>query len=441
MHLAMVGVGYVGLVTGACMAEAGHQVICMDLDPEKIEALRRGVIPIYEPGLEDYVHRNVAAGRLSFTTDLKEAVSKSQAIFVCVGTPSREDGSADLQYVFGVAKSVGQTMEDYKVVVDKSTVPVGTAARVRQLIAKELARRGVDLSFDVVSNPEFLREGAAIGDFMSPDRIVVGVESDRAKELMAEVYRPWTEKNHPLYFMEVPSAELTKYAANSFLAAKISFINEIANLCALTGANIVNVRQGMGSDKRIGPLFLNPGLGYGGSCFPKDVKALIHTAKTLAYNFKMLEATDTVNMTQRHRFILKIIQHFNGNLDGRKLAIWGLAFKPDTDDIREAPALTLIERLLDLGVQLAVYDPAAMNEVKKYFHQHPERDRITYGEFPEAVLPGADALIICTEWQVFRKADPQAIKSRLKNPVVFDGRNIFKPEAMRDLGFTYFFVG
>jgi UDPglucose 6-dehydrogenase len=441
MQLAMIGVGYVGLVSGACFAEAGHKVICMDVDPKKIEALRNGKIPIYEPGLDDYVKRHIANGRLTFTTDLTEAVSQSQVIFICVGTPSREDGSADLHYVFEVARSVGRTMESYKIVVDKSTVPVGTAAQVRRFIAKELARRGVEIPFDVVSNPEFLREGSAIDDFMKPDRIVVGVESDKAKDLMSEVYQPWTDEKYPLYVMEVPSAEMTKYAANSFLATKISFINEIANLCAITGANINNVRLGMGSDKRIGHLFLYPGLGYGGSCFPKDVKALTYTAKTLAYNFKILEATETVNQTQRHRFILQISQYFQNDLDGKKLALWGLAFKPDTDDVREAAALTVIERLLEMGAELNVYDPQAMDEVKEYFRKHPDRNRINYVGSPEAALPGAEALIVCTEWEVFRKADLNLIKSQLKNPVVFDGRNIYDPVTMRDMGFTYSFVG
>ncbi|AEB07997.1 UDP-glucose dehydrogenase family protein [Desulfobacca acetoxidans] len=443
MKLAMIGVGYVGLVTGACFAQTGHEVICMDIDSKKIEGLRKNEIeiPIYEPGLKDYVKLNVAAGRLSFTTDLNQAVSQSQVIFICVGTPSREDGSADLRYVYEVARSVGQTMQEYKIVVDKSTVPVGTAARVRQLIAKELARRGTNLTFDVVSNPEFLREGSAIDDFMRPDRIVVGVESPEAERIMQELYKPWTDGKFELFVMEVPSAEMTKYAANSFLATKISFINEIANLCALTGANIKSVQKGMGSDKRIGPHFLYPGLGYGGSCFPKDVKALVYIAQTLAYNFKILEATEIVNQAQRHRFILEITRYFQNNLEGKKLALWGLAFKPETDDIREAPSLTIIERLLEMGAELSVHDPEAMKEVQFYFRKHANRDRITYADLPEAALPKAEALIINTEWEVYKNAELNLIKSRMKNPVVFDGRNIYDPAKMREMGFTYFFVG
>jgi UDPglucose 6-dehydrogenase len=441
MHLAMVGVGYVGLVSGACFAESGHKVICIDVDPKKIEGLRQGIMPIYEPGLDDYVKRNVAAGRLSFTTDLQEAVAKSQIIFICVGTPSRDDGSADLHYVYEVARSIGQIMEEYKIVVDKSTVPVGTAVRVRQIIAKELARRSVNIEFDIVSNPEFLREGSAIGDLMEPDRTVVGVESDKARDLMAEVYRYWTEKNYPLYFMEVASAEMTKYAANAFLATKITFMNEIANLCTLTGANVNNVRLGIGSDTRIGDRFLYPGLGYGGSCFPKDVKALIYIGKSMGYNFSLLEATNMVNQGQRHRFIYTICQYFENQLDGRKLALWGLAFKPNTDDIREAPALTVMERLLDMGAVLHVYDPVAMDEVKKFFRDYPYPERIIYASSPEEALVEAEALVINTEWDIFRQFYPSRIKALMAKPVVFDGRNIFDPVAMAQQDIMYYYIG
>ncbi len=441
MHLAMIGVGYVGLVSGACFAEAGQTVICMDVDPQKIEGLRRGEIPIYEPGLEDFVRRNVAAGRLSFTTDLNDAVDRSQVIFICVGTPSREDGSADLHYVDEVARGIGRTMDAYKVIVNKSTVPVGTARRVRRLVSKELARRGLDLEFDVVSNPEFLREGSALHDFMQPDRTVVGVESAKARQLMAELYRYWTEKKFPLYFMDVASAEMTKYAANAFLATKITFMNEIANLCALSGANIDQVRVGIGSDSRIGDRFLFPGLGYGGSCFPKDVKALIYMGKTMGYNFNILEATNLVNQAQRHRFIFTIGSFFDHQLDGKTLALWGLAFKPNTDDIREAPALTVMERLLDLGADLRVYDPVAMLEVQKHYENYPYPERIVYAPTPEAALEGADALVINTEWDVFRQFDVSRLKNLLKAPVVFDGRNIYDPAQMKQAGIHYFYIG
>jgi UDPglucose 6-dehydrogenase len=441
MHLTMVGVGYVGLVSGTCFAEAGHQVTCIDVDPKKIAGLHQGIIPIYEPGLEDYVKRNVKAGRLSFTTDLQEAVEKSQIIFICVGTPSRDDGSADLHYVYEVARGIGRTMNEYKIIVDKSTVPVGTAVRVRQLITKELAQRRLEIDFDVVSNPEFLREGSAIGDLMEPDRTVVGVESDKARQLMAEVYRYWTEKNYPLYFMEVASAEMTKYAANAFLATKITFMNEIANLCTLTGANVNNVRLGIGSDSRIGDKFLYPGLGYGGSCFPKDVKALIYMGKAMGYNFSLLDATNIVNQAQRHRFVYTICQYFDNQLDSRKLALWGLAFKPNTDDIREAPALTVMERLLDMGAVLQVYDPVAMDEVKKFFRDYPYPERIIYVSSPEEALEGAEALVINTEWDVFRRFDPSRIKALMAKALVFDGRNIFDPESMKEQDIPYYYIG
>ncbi|MGQ9919891.1 MAG: UDP-glucose dehydrogenase family protein [Desulfobacca sp.] len=441
MHLAMIGVGYVGLVSGACFAEAGQNVICMDVDPEKIDGLRQGQIPIYEPGLEDFVRRNVAAGRLSFTTDVHEAVDRSQVIFICVGTPSRDDGSADLHYVDEVARGIGRTMDEYKVIVNKSTVPVGTARRVRRLISKELARRGLDLEFDVVSNPEFLREGSALHDFMQPDRTVVGVESPKARDIMAELYRYWTEQNYPLYFMEVASAEMTKYAANAFLATKITFMNEIANLCALSGANIDEVRVGIGSDKRIGDRFLYPGLGYGGSCFPKDVKALIYMGKTMGYTFSILEATNMVNQAQRHRFIFAVSAYFDHQLDGRTIALWGLAFKPNTDDIREAPSLTVMERLLDLGADLRVYDPVAMPEVQRYYEHYPYPERIFYAASPEAAAEGADALVINTEWDVFRQFEVGRLKDLLQRPVVFDGRNIYDPVLMTQAGLEYFYIG
>jgi UDPglucose 6-dehydrogenase len=441
MHIAMIGVGYVGLVSGACFAETGQQVICMDVDPGKIEALRRGVIPIYEPGLEEVVKRNLAAGRLSFTTDLAATVAASQIIFICVGTPSREDGSADLHFVDEAARGIGRTMEEYKIIVNKSTVPVGTARRVARLISKELARRRLSVEFDVVSNPEFLREGSALKDFMEPERTVVGVESPRARALMAELYRYWTDQNYPLYFMDVASAEMTKYAANAFLATKITFMNEIANLCALSGADINQVRIGIGSDSRIGERFLLPGLGYGGSCFPKDVKALIYMGKTYGYTFSILEATNRVNQAQRHRFILTISSYFDHQLDDKTIALWGLAFKPNTDDIREAPALTVMERLLDQGAQLRVYDPAAMGEVQRHYRDYPYPERIFYAQTPAEALNGAEALVINTEWDIFRQFDVSQLKAQLKQPVVFDGRNIYDPVVMAREGIHYFYVG
>lgn len=441
MQIAMIGVGYVGLVSGACFAEAGQTVICMDVDPQKIAGLQQGRIPIYEPGLEDFVKRNAAAGRLIFTSDLQEAVSQGQIIFICVGTPSRDDGSADLHYVDEVARGIGRCMTEYKVIVNKSTVPVGTARRVRRLVSKELARRGVELEFDVVSNPEFLREGSAVGDFMEPDRTVVGVESPRAQKLLAELYCYWTERNYPLYFMDVASAEMTKYAANAFLATKITFMNEIANLCTICGAAIDQVRVGIGSDSRIGERFLYPGLGYGGSCFPKDVKALIYMGKTMGYTFSILEATNMVNQAQRHRFIFSISSYFDHQLDGRTFALWGLAFKPNTDDIREAPALTVMERFLDLGANLRVYDPVAMPEVQKHFRDYPYQERILYAPSPEAALEGADALVINTEWDVFRQFDVGQIKTLLKMPVIFDGRNIYDPTKLAQMGMQYYYIG
>jgi UDPglucose 6-dehydrogenase len=441
MHIAMIGVGYVGLVSGTCFAETGQQVICMDVDPHRIAGLRQGIIPIYEPGLDDLVARNVAAGRLRFTTDLQEAVEQSQIIFICVGTPSRDDGSADLHYVDEVARGIGRIMKAYKVIVNKSTVPVGTAKRVRRIITKELGQRGLNLEFDVVSNPEFLREGSAIGDFMEPERTVVGVESPKAQALMAELYQYWTDKNFPLYFMDVASAEMTKYAANAFLATKITFMNEIANLCALSGADVNQVRIGIGSDSRIGERFLFPGLGYGGSCFPKDVKALIYMGKTLGYTFSILEATNRVNQAQRHLFIRTVSQYFQNNLDDKVIALWGLSFKPNTDDIREAPALTVMERLLDLGANLRVYDPVAMPEVQKHFQNYPYPERIVYAASPEEALTGADALVINTEWDLFRHFNTSRIKGLLKEPVVFDGRNIYDPQAMAQAGIRYFFIG
>jgi|UniRef100_A0A7C3Z9D0 UDPglucose 6-dehydrogenase len=438
MKLAIVGAGYVGLVTAACFAEMGNEVICVDADAEKISGLKKGRIPIYEPGLEDYVKRNHADKRLTFTTDLASAVQKSLVIFIAVGTPQDKDGSADLSAVLAVAREIGKTINGYKVIVEKSTVPVGTAAKVRKVISEELAARGVDYEFDVVSNPEFLKEGTALDDFMKPDRIVVGCDDVRVAELMKELYAPFVRTHHPIIIMDVVSAELTKYAANAFLATKISFINEIANICALTGANISMVRQGIGSDSRIGHLFLFPGLGYGGSCFPKDMQALIHTARSLGYTPRLLDAAEAINFAQREKFVTVIKNYFQGNLKGKTLAIWGLAFKPGTDDVREAPALTVIARLAELGATIQAFDPQAMHTARQELGELPQ---VSYAKSCYEALKGADALVINTEWTSFREPDFERIKSLLKQPVIFDGRNLYNPGKMDQLGFQYFYVG
>jgi UDPglucose 6-dehydrogenase len=438
MKLAIIGAGYVGLVTAACFSEMGNEVICVDADKAKVEALEQGRIPIYEPGLEAYVKRNVLENRLFYTTDLSAAVEASLVIFIAVGTPQDKDGSADLSMVLQVAKDIGRYMNGYKVIVEKSTVPVGTAAKVRQVISQELKARGEVFEFDVVSNPEFLKEGTALDDFMKPDRIVVGCDDVRVAELMKELYAPFVRTNHPIIIMDVVSSELTKYAANAFLATKISFINEIANICSRTGANINMVRQGIGSDRRIGNLFLFPGLGYGGSCFPKDMQALIHTANSLGYVPRVLEAAEAVNQDQRRLFMEVIRGHFKNELGGKVLAIWGLSFKPQTDDIREAPALTLISWLLEAGVRVQVHDPEAMPATRQYLGENPA---ISYANAAYDALNGADALVICTEWSKFREPDFERMKSLLKAPVIFDGRNLYNPAKLAGLGFTYFHVG
>lgn len=438
MKLAIFGAGYVGLVTAACFAEMGNDVICVDADPAKVEALEQGRIPIYEPGLEDYVKRNCQDKRLSFATDLGPAIQRSLVCFIAVGTPQDRDGSADLSMVLQVARDIGRHMNGYKVIVEKSTVPVGTAVQVRRVIQEELAKRGKTFEFDVVSNPEFLKEGTALDDFMKPDRIVVGCDEVRVAELMKELYAPFVRTNHPVIIMDVVSAELTKYAANAFLATKISFINEIANICSRTGADINMVRQGIGSDRRIGPLFLFPGLGYGGSCFPKDMQALIHTAKSRQYTPRLLEAVEAVNLDQRRVFLDLIRNYFHDDLKGKVLAVWGLSFKPQTDDIREAPALTIISRLLDLGARVQAHDPEAMPNAGQYFKNHPG---ISFASASYDALKGADALVICTEWTKFREPDFERIKALLKAPVIFDGRNLYNPKKLVGLGFTYFHMG
>jgi len=430
--IAVIGTGYVGLVTGTCLAESGNQVICVDNNERKVERLKAGEIPIYEPQLDVFFERNVREGRLSFTTDLKQAVDASQLIFLALPTPPGEDGSADLSYILGVADQLGHLLQtEYKIIIDKSTVPVGTAELVHTALTKN-----AKADFDVVSNPEFLREGFAVEDFMKPDRVVVGTESPRAQKIMEELYLPFVRSGNPIIFMDERSAELTKYAANAFLATKISFMNEIANICELMGADADLIRKGIGSDERIGKRFLFPGIGYGGSCFPKDVKALVKSSQDVAYDFQILKSVMAVNEAQKTIILPKIEEHFKGNLSKRKIAIWGLSFKPDTDDIREAPALYIIDELLKKEAILHVYDPEAMDNVKQSIG-----DVITYSTDMYAALQDADALIVCTEWSAFRNPDFEKMKLALKQPVIFDGRNVFHNELMRDLGFTYFSIG
>jgi UDPglucose 6-dehydrogenase len=438
MKLAIIGAGYVGLVTAACFAEMGNEVICVDADAAKVEALEQGRIPIYEPGLEAYVKRNHQEHRLAFTTELGPAIQKSLVCFIAVGTPQDKDGSADLSMVLQVARDIGRQMDGYKVIVEKSTVPVGTARLVRRAIQEELQARGEAFEFDVVSNPEFLKEGTALDDFMKPDRVVVGCDEVRVAELMKELYAPFTRTNRPIIIMDVVSAELTKYAANAFLATKISFINELANICSRTGANITRVRQGIGSDSRIGPLFLFPGLGYGGSCFPKDMQALIHTARSFDYVPRLLDAAEAINQDQRRIFVDVIRSHFKGDLKGRVFAIWGLSFKPQTDDIREAPALTIISHLLEAGARVQAYDPEAMTATRQYLG---DNSNVSYVSSTYEALKGADALIICTEWSKFREPDFERMQSLMKAPVIFDGRNLYNPLKLANLGFKYFYIG
>ncbi|MDP4532424.1 UDP-glucose/GDP-mannose dehydrogenase family protein [Marinobacter salarius] len=438
MKITIFGTGYVGLVTGACLADVGHHVLCMDVDQGKIDKLRNGHIPIYEPGLESIVKHTVEAGRLAFTTDTQEAVAHGSLQFIAVGTPPDEDGSADLQYVTAVARSIGQYMDDYKVVVDKSTVPVGTGDRVKAAVRSELDKRGLELDFDVVSNPEFLKEGAAITDFMKPDRIIVGTDSERAKELLHEVYYPFNRSHERMIFMDIRSAELTKYAANSMLATKISFMNEIANLAERLGADIENVRRGIGSDPRIGYHFIYPGCGYGGSCFPKDVQALTRTARDCDYDSRLLNAVEAVNNAQKHVLFDKISHYFGGNLKGKVVAIWGLAFKPNTDDMREASSRALMQDLWKAGASVQAFDPEAMEETQRIFGDQPG---LTLCGTKEQALKGADVLAICTEWKEFRSPDFEAIAANLKEPVVFDGRNLYEPEMLERHGMIYYAIG
>lgn len=438
MKITVVGTGYVGLVSGTCLAEVGNDVLCLDLDADKIRILNEGGIPIYEPGLEAMVARNKAAGRLRFTTSVEEAVAHGTLQFIAVGTPPDEDGSADLQYVVAAARNIGRHMTGYKVVVDKSTVPVGTADRVQAAISEELKARGVDLPFSVVSNPEFLKEGAAIEDFMKPDRIVVGVADARAADLMRQLYAPFQRNHERLIVMDVRSAELTKYAANAMLATRISFMNELANLAEKLGADIELVRKGIGADPRIGFHFLYPGCGYGGSCFPKDVQALARTARAAGQELKVLQAVEDANEAQKRVLTGKIVERFGERLDGRVFAVWGLAFKPNTDDMREAPSRVLIADLLARGAAVRAYDPVAMREARRVFGDEP---RIAYADSPMSALDGADALAIVTEWKEFRAPDFDAMRAKLRAGVVFDGRNLYEPVHPRAAGLEYHAIG
>jgi UDPglucose 6-dehydrogenase len=429
--IAVVGTGYVGLVTGTCFAETGNQVICVDIDANKVERLRNGEIPIYEPHLDVLFERNIKANRLSFTTNLEEGIKDAEIIFLALPTPPGEDGSADLRYILGVADDLGKILTDYKVIVDKSTVPVGTAEKVHAAIAKN-----AKVDFDVVSNPEFLREGFAVDDFMKPDRVVIGTSSERAEKMMEQLYKPFVRQGNPIIFMDEKSAELTKYAANSFLATKITFMNEIANFCELVGADVDKVRIGIGSDDRIGKRFLFPGIGYGGSCFPKDVQALVNSGNENGFSFEILKAVMNVNEEQKTVLFPKMLNFFRGNLIGKKIALWGLAFKPDTDDIREAPALYMIDALVNAGASVCAYDPEAMKNVEGLI-----ADKIAYADSEYKALENADALLICTEWGVFRNPDFDQIGKLLKDKVIFDGRNLFEVQEMNEKGFYYSSIG
>jgi len=438
MKITIFGSGYVGLVTGACLAEVGNQVMCMDVDQHKIDQLKQGIIPIYEPGLEEMVKDNQAAGRLHFTTDVKEAVNYGLFQFVAVGTPPDEDGSADLKYVLAVAKSVAEHMTDYKIIVDKSTVPVGTADKVKQVVSDVLLLRGQHIEFDVVSNPEFLKEGSALDDFMKPDRIIIGTDNPRTAELLKALYAPFNRSRERVINMDIRSAELTKYAANAMLATKISFMNELANLAERLGADIEHVRHGIGSDSRIGYSFIYPGCGYGGSCFPKDVKALERTARDYNYHAELLSAVENVNDRQKHRLFEKINAHFQGNLTGKVFALWGLAFKPNTDDMREAPSRVVLEALIDAGAIVQAYDPEAMHEVTRIYG---EKAGLVYCHKQPDTLQDADALVIVTEWKQFRSPDFDQLSQQLKDKVIFDGRNMYEPEQVKQSGLQYYSIG
>lgn len=436
MKIAIVGSGYVGLVTGACFSEVGIEVVCVDINQHKIDQLNKGIVPIFEPGLEEMLQRNMKKNRLRFTTDIAAAVKDCEVLFIAVGTPPDEDGSADLQYVLSVARDCGKHMNDYLLVVTKSTVPVGTSEKVRKALQDELDRRNVDIAFDVASNPEFLKEGAAIDDFLKPDRIVIGLQSDRAKELMKSLYKPFTLNGHPVIFMDIISAEMTKYAGNSMLATKISFMNDIANLCEIVGADINLVRKGIGSDSRIGNKFIYPGIGYGGSCFPKDVQALIRTAGEYNYELRVLKAVEEVNKDQKLVLFNKIMNYFDGDIKGKTIALWGLSFKPQTDDMREAPSLVIVQKLVEAGAIVKAYDPIAIKEARHHFG-----NTITYFEDQYETLLDADCVAILTEWPEFKFPNFRIIKKLLNTPAVFDGRNIYDSAEMKQLGFDYFCIG
>jgi len=436
MKITVVGTGYVGLVTGTCFAETGINVTCVDIDEIKISNLKKGVVPIYEPGLDALIQRNVDKQRLHFSTSLKDSIEETDVVFIAVGTPPGEDGSADLSHVLGVAREIGQYMNQYTLIVTKSTVPIGTSLKVKAAVIKELAIRKKTIEFDIASNPEFLKEGNAIDDFLKPDRIVIGIETERAEKVMQRLYKPFVLNGHPILSMDIPSAEMTKYTANAMLATKISFMNDIANLCDIVGADVNMVRKGIGSDSRIGPKFIYPGVGYGGSCFPKDVKALIKTAEDNNYPLRILRMVEEVNESQKTILIDKILEHFGNNIKDKTFGIWGLSFKPHTDDMREAPSLRIIEKLIGLGARVKAYDPASMNECKKIIG-----DSIIYSKDPYDALLDADALILLTEWPEFRVLNYQVIEKLLHQKVIFDGRNIYEPADMIEFGFTYYSIG
>ncbi|MDT8393984.1 MAG: UDP-glucose/GDP-mannose dehydrogenase family protein [Bacteroidales bacterium] len=436
MKISIVGSGYVGLVTGTCFAEVGINVHCVDVDKQKIDGLKKGIVPIYEPGLEAMIHHNTEKGRLHFSTELASTLENCEVVFIAVGTPPGEDGSADLQYVLEVAREVGRNITEYILVVTKSTVPVGTANKVRQAISEELGKRGLDIPFDVASNPEFLKEGAAIADFLKPDRIVIGLESARAEKIMKKLYKPFTLNGHPIIFMDIPSAEMTKYAANAMLATRISFMNEVANLCEIMGANVDMVRNGIGSDPRIGNKFIYPGIGYGGSCFPKDVKALIKTAEENNYSMNLLKAVEEVNAAQKEVLFNKVKNYFKGELKGKKIALWGLSFKPQTDDMREAPSRVLVDLFFEEGCTITAYDPIAMVEAKRALG-----NKITLATNQYDALKGASCLLLVTEWKEFRVPELLRMKELMENPAIFDGRNIYDRREMIEAGFDYFAIG
>ena len=436
MKISVIGTGYVGLVTGTCFSETGVEVTCVDIDQKKIDNLKKGIIPIYEPGLEPLLHRNVEMNRLSFSTNIKDSLEETDVVFIAVGTPPGEDGSADLQHVIAVAREIGRHMTEYLLIATKSTVPVGTAEKVKAAVKEELDKRNANIDFDIASNPEFLKEGDAIKDFLHPDRIVIGIESEKAEKVMQRLYKPFLLNNHPILFMNIRSSEMTKYVANAILATKISFMNDIANLCEIVDADINMVRRGIGSDSRIGNKFIYPGAGYGGSCFPKDVKALIKTANDNNYSLEVLKAVERVNNKQKSILFDKLYKYYNGNLKGKVIGIWGLSFKPKTDDMREAPSLVIIEKILEHGASVKAYDPASMNEAKKILG-----DKIEYAKDQYDAIVDADALILVTEWSEFRLPNYKVVKKLLNKPVIFDGRNIYDPEEMQEYNIDYFGIG